>query len=115
MQTDGLGELLDITRVGVIQLDRLGRIVEANDSAQELLRLNDGLFSEAGALCAALPDDNARLEDLLARALPLPRGQGASGSMTVGRPTLRPGLALHVNSVASREWTIRHGACRRSC
>ena len=36
-------QMLDNTRVGVIQLDRRGRIVEANDRARDILRRGDGL------------------------------------------------------------------------
>ena len=98
-----LTELLDNARAGVIQLDRSGRIVEANDSARELLRRNDGLSDRDGELRAASPEDHAGLEQLLAQALPRFGGQGASGSMTVRRPSLLPRFALHVKPVATRE------------
>ena len=95
--------LLDNTRAGVIQLDRRGRIVEANARAAELLRRRDGLSDQGGALYAATPEDNDRLQSLLARALPRFRGQGASGSMVVRRSSLLPRFALHVTPVANRE------------
>ena len=105
-EAGGLGaavvELLDNTRTGVIQLDRRGRIVEANDSAREVLRGNDGLSDVDGELCVARPDDDARLRELLARALPRLGGQGVSGSMTVRRTSLLPGFALHVTPMRSR-------------
>ncbi len=96
-------ELLDNTRAGVIQLDRRGRIVEANDSARELLRRNDGLSDRDGELRATSPVDHDRLEQLLAQALPRFGEQGASGSMMVRRPSLLPRFALHVKPVATRE------------
>ena len=95
-------ELLANTRVGVIQLDRRGRIVEANDRARRLLHRNDGLSDRSGVLQAGAPEDNDRLQGLLARALPRFGGQGSSGSMTVSRPSLQPRLALHVKPVAHR-------------
>ena len=98
-----LTELLDNARTGVIQLDRSGRIVEANDAARALLRRNDGLSDRDGALCAAMPKDNDRLQDLLARALPRFGKKGASGSTMVRRLTLLTRLALHVTPVANRE------------
>ena len=107
VDADALGttvaELLDNTRACVIQVDGNGRIVEASDRARELLRGNNGLSDFGGTLHAATPEDDAMLQDLLARALP-PFGEpGASGSMMVRRPTLRPRLALHVKPVANRE------------
>ena len=95
--------LLGTTRTGVIQLDRSGRIVEANDLARNLLRRNEGLSDHDGALRTSRPEDNDRLQDLLARAMPRFGGQGASGSMLVRRPSLLPRFALHVKPVTSRE------------
>ena len=112
-----LAELLDNTHAGVIQLDRGGRIVEANDSARELLRRGDGLSDEGGALRAAWPEDDARLQELLARALPRVVGQGAGGSMLLRRRSLLPRLALHVKPVAHREvdYRPRHVAALVLC
>ena len=92
--------LLDNTRVGAIHLDRRGRIVAANDRARDLLRRGDGLSDRGGFLRARLPTDNAKLEKLLARALPTFGGEAVSGSMTIGRSPVLPRLALHVNPVA---------------
>ena len=102
-----LAALLDNARACVIQLDHGGQIVEANDRARELLRRNDGLSDHAGALRAARPEDDAMLRNLLARALPRFGEPGASGSMMLKRPTLRPKLALHVKPVANRELDCR--------
>ena len=100
-------ELLDNTRMGIIQLDWGGRILEANDRALELLRQNDGLTDEGGELRASWPEDNARLQELLARALPRLSGLGASGSMAVRRRSWSPGLALHVKPATVREVEYR--------
>ena len=102
--------LLTSTRLGVIQLDPQGRIVDANDQAMELLRRNDGLSDRGGALQAVTREDNTRLEELLARALPRLVGVGASGSVMVSRPSLLPRLAVHVKPVAIRE--VDHRARR---
>ena len=110
-ETGALGssatELLGNARAGVIHLDRGGRMVEVNDRARELLCRNDGLFHQFGTLHAAAPQDDHRLQELLGRALPPIVGQGASGSMTVRRPSLLPRLALHVKPVAIREVDYR--------
>ena len=104
-------ELLGNARIGVIQLDLRGRIVEANDSATELLRRDDGLTHRDGALRAARPADSDRLQALMAQALPRFGVQGSSGSMIVRR-SLLPSLALHVRPVANREsdYRARHVA-----
>ena len=94
-----LTHLLDNRRIGVIQLDRCGRIVEANTHALDLLRGRTGLYDCDGALRAGLPADDGRLQGLLRKALPgngeLPRG----GSMTVQCALGRARLGLHVNPV----------------
>ena len=99
-----LTQLLDHTRIGVVHLDRSGRIVEANDRARGLLRSGNGLHDRDGYLCAWLPHDNARLEQLLARALPSLGARAATGgSMTLPRSSGLPSLALHVNPVSARQ------------
>ncbi len=111
VEADALGNslagLLDYTGAGVIQLDRRGRIVEANDRARDLLRQGDGLFDEGGCLRALSPEDDAGLQRLLARVLPPPGGQGASGSATVRRPTGLARLVLHASPVADRQVDAR--------
>ena len=96
-------ELLTNTRMGVIQLDRLGCIVEMNDSARDLLRRNDGLFDAGGELHATWPDDDERLQELLAGALPDRIKQGVSGSTLLRRQSSLPRLALHLKPLSSRE------------
>ena len=96
-------ELLTNARMGVIQIDRRGRIVETNDSAQELLGRKEGLSDTGKALHATWPDDDQRLRKLLAGALPDFVGQAVSGSMLVKREAPLPKLALHVKPVSSRD------------
>ena len=106
--------LLGNARVGIVQLDRDGRIVEANDRALAMLRCCDGLTDRHGALRAASVEDDRRLRDLLSRALPRFPGPGASGSMTVRRPSLQPGLVVHVTPVTHGEAIAGRGRWRRS-
>ena len=89
----------DVTGAAIIHLDRKGRIVAANDRANEILRQRDGLLDESGALHAVEPGDNADLQRLLARTLPPFREHGAGGSMTVGRVSTPQRLVLHVTPV----------------
>ena len=102
-----LGAMLDNSAAGVVQLDRGGRIVEANDRARSLLRRGDGLLDRNGSLDARAPADNAELQRLLARALPRFGGQGVGGSMTVGRTLDLPRLVLHVSPVDDGEGDMR--------
>ena len=62
--------LLDNPRIGVLELDRRGRILEGNDRARSLLRRGDGLLDRNGMLRARAPADQVRLERLLGVALP---------------------------------------------
>ena len=94
----GLAGLLDNDRIGVVQLDRGGRVLAANAPALELLRRGDGLLDRDGTLQAWMPADRSRLQRLLGRALPGLWGEAPSGgSMTVQRPTGRSRLGLHVS------------------
>ena len=102
--------LLDSSGIGVIHLDRRGRIVEANDIACGILRRGDGLTDARGFLGAWLPADNTRLQELLATALPPLGGQTVSGSVTVQRISGLPRLLLHVIPVAS--WSLDAGVRR---
>ena len=95
-----LAELLEATGAGIIQLDARGRIVAANDRAREVLQAGDGLCDGGGALFARSRKDDARLQSLLARALPRFGAQGAAGSTTVSRSGALPPLVLHVNPVS---------------
>ena len=102
-----VAELLDSTRLGVIQLGPEGRILEANDMAAALLRRCDGLYDDKRVLRAATAEENSRLQNLVARALPRLAEFGVSGSMMVSRPSLASRLALHVKPVANRELDYR--------
>ena len=100
----GLAGLLENDRIGVVQLNRAGRVLAANAPALEILRRGDGLLDRDGALDAALPADRSRLRRLLGQALPDLWGEAPSGgSMTVQRPTGRSRLGLHVMPVGDAE------------
>ena len=106
VEAEALGQslegLLDAAGTGVIHVGRSGRIVEANDVVVELLRQRDGLTDQDGVLHAVEPADDARLQQLLERASPLFGGQGATGSVTVGRPRVLSRLVLRVSPVGGR-------------
>ena len=90
--------LLGATRVGVIHLDRRGRLIEANTRARRLLRQGDGLFDRDGFLRARLSSNDSRLQALVGRALPAFEGASPrSGSITVWRSPGLPRLVVHVS------------------
>ena len=93
------GGLLDNDRVGVIQLDRGGCILEANDRALEILRRDDGLIDRNGTLKAWFAADDTRLQELLAAALLPLSGHAAAGSMTIRRPGGARKLMFRINPV----------------
>ena len=102
-----LAGLLDTAGTGVIHMDRNGRIVAANDLVVDLLRQRDGLTDQDGVLHAVEAADDVELQHLLERASPLFGGQGAAGSMTVGRSLGRPRLVLRVSPVGGRLTNFR--------
>ena len=94
--------LLDTQRIGVLYLDRRGRIVEANDRARALLRRGDGVSDRGGELRAREPADQARLARLVAAALPA-AGLAVSGSMTLRRAVGLPRFVVHATPVGVRQ------------
>ena len=105
-EAGALGEsvtgLLDVAGLGVIHLDRSGRMVAANDRAIELLRRSHGLTNRDGGLQAVEPAADAKLQQLLNRATSHAGGPGVAGSMTVRGPCESPRLLLHVSPVHGR-------------
>ena len=92
--------LLDNPRIGVIHLDRRGRIMEVNDRARGILRQGDGLSDRDGVLRVGEAADRLRLERLVASALPASGAVAVSGSMLLGRSSGLPPLVVHVKPVA---------------
>ena len=91
--------LLETPRIGVLHLDRRGRILAANDRARSLLRQGEELSDEEGVLQARSPDDQGRLARLVAEALPTSSAVAVSGSMLLGRAAGVPPLVVHVKPV----------------
>ena len=88
--------LLGNPRIGVLHLERRGQIIEVNDRARSILRLGDGLSDRDGVLGARNPDDQLRLERLVAAALPVGGAIAVSGSMLLGRSSGLPPFVVHV-------------------
>ena len=104
--------LLDNRRIGVLHLDRRGRIMAVNDRARLILRHDDGLSDRDGVLRASLPDDQLRLERLLGVALPTSDATAVSGSMLLHRSSLLPPFVVHVKPVSAPQpnYGARHVA-----
>ena len=104
---NSLGALRETNRVGVIELDRRGRIGAANDLALALLRRGGGLFDEDGVLHARVPEDDPTLQRLVGRAIPPYPVRSVAGSMRVTRPKGITPLVLHVSPVEPPESDFR--------
>ena len=104
--------LLDNPRIGVLHLDRRGRIIEVNDRARSLLRQGDGLSDRDGVLRAREASDRLRLDRLVASALPASGAVAVSGSMLLRRSSGLPPLVVHVKPVAvpQPDYGARHVA-----
>ena len=104
--------LLDNPRIGVLHLDRRGRILAANDRARGLLRHGEGLSDEEGVLQARAPDDQGRLARLVAEALPTSGAVPVNGSMLLGRVSGLPPFVVHVKPVGvpQPDYGVRHVA-----
>ena len=91
--------LLDNPRIGVLHLERRGRIMEVNDRGRSILRHGDGLSDRNGMLRARAPDDQLRFERLVGDALPAGGAAAVSGSMLLRRSPVLPPFVVHVKPV----------------
>ena len=105
--------LLGNPRIGVLHLDRRGQIIEVNDRARSILRLGDGLSDRDGVLGARNPDDQLRLEELVAGALP--------DAAVIGQRVDAAGPLVRLTAVRGACQTrrcsptgLRSAACRRA-
>ena len=104
--------LLDNPRIGIVQLDRRGRIMAVNDRAGGILRRGDGLADRNGMLRARAPDEQVRLDRLVGDALPTSGAVAASGSMLVRRSAVSPPFVVHIKPVGvpQPDYGARHVA-----
>ena len=104
--------LLDNSRIGVIHLDRRGRIIAVNDRARSILQHGNGLSDRDGMLRARAGADQARLERLVGGALPDSAAAAVSGSMLLRRSPVLPPFLVHVKPVGvpQPDYGARHVA-----
>ena len=94
-----LAHLLDTALIGVLALDRHGRIVETNTRGLRILQRGDSVIDRDGGLHAHSPSDHTTLQRLLANALPRWGQPVSGGSMTVQRAPGTLPLTLHLSPV----------------
>ena len=102
-----LYRLLDNTETCVIQLDRFGRIVAANDVAGGMLRRRDALIAPGGFLRATGMEENVELQRLLARAIPPFGSHGTGGSMTLRGSSHSKAWTIHIHPVRAELTDVR--------
>jgi DNA-binding CsgD family transcriptional regulator len=78
---------LDQLPWGVMFVDKRRKRLATNRHAQELLVAGDGLSGRGNTLRAELADETARLEQLLSDALDRSGQEGASGTLSITRPS----------------------------
>lgn len=98
-----LTKVLDANRIGVICLDRRGKVTVANDCAREILERDDGIRARGGVLDARLPEDRNRLGRLLSNALPANGEVAVGGSVMLRGPSSCAGYVVHIDPVAGSE------------
>ena len=98
-----LAEHMEDAGVGVILLNKWGRIVNANGVARKALRLGDGLVSKQGVLTATAPVNRKELARLLKKAVPQGSDVAAGGSMVLRSASLAPWKIVHVAPVTAAD------------
>ena len=95
---DELVEALDWFPTAVLLLDRRGRVVAANRSAEDLLAAGDGLRTDRDGLRAVAPADTLALRQMLAAAADSTAHGSAcgDGTLSIARPSPRRPLNLLV-------------------
>lgn len=110
VDADALGAslygLLDNTETCVIQLDRTGRIVAANDRAGGMLRRREALSAPGGFLRATGMEENVELQRLLARAIPPCGSHGTGGSMTLRGASCATAWTIYVHPVRAESTDV---------
>jgi DNA-binding CsgD family transcriptional regulator len=87
LERDAALRALDQLPWGVMFVDEHRNRLRANRHAREILVAGDGLTARGNTLRAELPDETARLDLLLSRALDRSGPQGSSGTLSITRPS----------------------------
>ena len=97
-----VSEITQHSNIALIQLDRRGRVIEANEPALLLLRRGALLEYSKGELRATVAEDNRVLGELLSQALPTPGVQAKDGRAIIGEHA-RARFEVHVCPVEQPE------------
>jgi len=91
-------EALNRLPVGVIMLDKSGRIVATNREAERLLHQNDGLFATSHGIRASGQNYSRELHGMIAGAAKTAEGEGtaAGGLLALPRPSGKRSLTVLV-------------------
>ena len=92
--------LLNNRRIGVIHLDWRGQVLSANDRARHILLCGDVISDRDRILHTWAPDDQPRLDRLVAAALPTDGRVAVSGSMSLRRSAGLLPLVAHIKPMA---------------
>lgn len=108
-------QYLDSLGKGLICLDRNGGVLSMNKEAERVLRHGDALFYQRGRIVAHHPDDNRRLENLIARscqtdivAFPTITHPNTGGSIAIRRSGGGVPYTLWIFPVIGRNAYIEH-------
>ncbi len=90
-QASALMESLDRLARGIVILDGRGRLLRANQAAERMAGLSDGLHLSSNGLRASVTAESAVLQRLILEAARTANGVGLSsgGTVTISRPSLR--------------------------
>jgi DNA-binding CsgD family transcriptional regulator/PAS domain-containing protein len=90
--------------IGVVLLDRRGRLLHANRLAWEVVRTRDGLDLQLSRLTAANPEEQRKLERLILSTAATGRGRMATpgGSLTISRTSLKPSYSVFIAPISDQ-------------
>lgn len=94
-----LENLLEATGLGIVHLDARGRIKEANDSANRILKEGYVSYDMDRRLLVRNRQDNHEFRQVVSRALPPFGTQATAGSVALSRPDGLPPLGIYLTPV----------------
>jgi DNA-binding CsgD family transcriptional regulator/PAS domain-containing protein len=97
-ERDMLRHANDMLPWGVVALDRDGKIISSNETAQRIFSRNDGLTTDQNELHAVRSSDNLTLNQHIGGALACARHETVSGgsAMTIARRPPAPELVVQI-------------------
>jgi DNA-binding CsgD family transcriptional regulator len=96
LKRSALAGAIDRLAIGVILVDRDGRLLLVNRAAESILASNDGLRAHSGTLSAIHPGESALLRALVHAATAEGVGLACGGALSISRPSLRRPVSILV-------------------